>query len=83
VPVLALIARGKTGLTRCFKARFERGETWMDIVLGEGEERRLGGLVGGFEVLGYLIEGLAYPGIVAPHVHDVWRETSPVDHGHT
>ena len=37
----------------------------MDIFLGEGEERGLCGLVGGFEILGNLIEGLSNPRIVA------------------
>jgi len=36
--------------------------------LGEGEEGGLGGEVGGFEVLGDLIESLSNPGVVAAHV---------------
>ncbi len=43
--------------------------------MGEGEQGSLGGEIGGFEVVGDLIESLPDPGVVAAHVGG-WRAGS-------
>ena len=65
-----VIPSAEAGLTGCLeagleakKARLERRQTWLDAVFGDGEESCLGSLIGGLEVLGDMIEGLADSGI--------------------
>lgn len=62
-----VVADGEAGLAGSFKAGTHRGKTGGDVVLGESEEGGLGCEVCGFDVLGDLVEGLAYPGVVWTH----------------
>ena len=63
----ALVSRGEARLAGSFEAGLHGREARRDVVLGEAEEGSLGAKVGGFEVLGDLIEGLADAGVVAAH----------------
>lgn len=63
--MLTVLARDKARLTRGLEAGIEGAKARVDVLLGESKERCLCGLIGGFKVLGDMVEGLANPGIVA------------------
>ncbi len=62
-----VVADSEAGLAGCFEAGAQRGEAGGDVVFGEGEEGGLGCEVGGFDVLGDLVEGLADAGVGGAH----------------
>ena len=63
----AVFAGGEAGGAGGLEAGVEGGEAGVEVVLGEGEEGGLGRLVGGFEGLGDLVEGLPDAWVVAAH----------------
>lgn len=63
----AVVAGGEAGRAGSFEAGVDGGEAGGEVVLGDGEEGGLGGLVGGFEGLGDLVEGLPDARVVAAH----------------
>lgn len=63
----AVVAGGEAWRAGGFEAGVDGGQAGGQVVLGEGEEGGLGGLVGGFEGLGDLVEGLADARVVAAH----------------
>ncbi|KAI4121068.1 MAG: hypothetical protein LQ347_006965 [Umbilicaria vellea] len=63
----AVVAGGEAGRAGGLEAGVEGGEAGVEVVLGEGEEGGLGALVGGFEGLGDLVEGLPDARVVAAH----------------
>lgn len=67
LPLAVFVAGREAGLAGGFEASVERVEAGGDVVLGEGEEGGLGGEVGGFKVLGDLVDGLADAGVGTAH----------------
>lgn len=62
-----VVPEGEAGLAGGFEAGAQGGEAGRDVVFGEGEEGGLGREVGGFDVLGYLVEGLPDAGVGGAH----------------
>lgn len=63
----AVVAGGEAGGAGSLEAGVEGGEAGVEVGLGEGEEGGLSALVGGFEGLGDLVEGLPDARVVAAH----------------
>lgn len=63
----AVVAGGEAGGAGSLEAGVEGGEAGVEVGLGEGEEGGLSALVGRFEGLGDLIEGLPDARVVAAH----------------
>lgn len=62
-----VVPEGEAGLAGRFEAGAQGGEAGRDVVFGEGEEGGLGREVGGFDVLGDLVEGLTDAGVGGAH----------------